>query len=304
MKTIFTYLIIFTTSLFLFNGCDKPAPTEFFDDVGSNEILEYEVLTSDLTNQYATSGLDTSGIIQDINGLTNLISVSGIKISTKNRTDEFSLAQCFFFDRSQPVYYSNQQLLGYRTIIPGIIKFNGEEARIVPYRIRYREQGMQKDTLLGNKYALYNINGMWGDPFNYVYHSQIEFNFTPFNGQPVNFNIQTPNEITGSINLNGSRSERNLGALIEWNAGEQNRITIIMGLIRHGHLYSIPVYRFRTRDDGRLIIPKRFLNELPLNEFDKIVFTLVRSFEHFEQYGENNLFVSSQSIHSIVIDIP
>src|SRR3970282_1187310 len=130
----------------------------------TNDELEIEVLTNDLDNQYYTSGFDTSGITQDLTGITNLISVSGIKITNKNGTIDLSLAQAMFFDKSKPIKYSSGKLLAYRTLTPGIIKFNGTEANIVPYRIRYRDMGMMKDTLVGSKYLLYNIIGGLPDP--------------------------------------------------------------------------------------------------------------------------------------------
>ena len=79
---------------------------------------------------------------------------------------------------------------------------------------------------------------------------------------------------------------------------------MIVGVIKKGQINSIPIYKIRTGDDGRLRIPKRFFSELPLGNLEKIVFTFVRSFEKLHRNGNNELFVSSQSIHSIVIDIP
>ena len=77
-----------------------------------------------------------------------------------------------------------------------------------------------------------------------------------------------------------------------------------MVLLRPGQLQSIPVYKMKTPDDGELKIPGRYLNQLPLDRFEKIVFTFVRSYESYHGNGNNELLVSSQSIHSIVIEIP
>ncbi len=126
MKKILTYLLISISALILFS-CDKPAPTQLIDD--TNNELEVELLNKDLDNPYS-SGTDTSGITQDLTGITNLISVSGIKITTENRTSEFSLAQAMFFDKIKPIQYSDGRILAYETTTPGIIKFNGLEARL------------------------------------------------------------------------------------------------------------------------------------------------------------------------------
>ena len=301
MKKILTYLLISISAFILFS-CDKPAPTQLIDD--TNNELEVELLNKDLDNPYS-SGADTSGITQDLTGITNLISVSGIKITTENRTSEFSLAQAMFFDKSKPINYSDGRLLAYKTLIRGIIKFNGTEASVVPYRIRFKDMGIQKDTLVGNKYLLYNIFGGFPDPFYFSYNSSVSFEFAPFGpGENISFNIPTPQEIVGSVTLSGNRRNENLDVLLHWNPIGIKKITVIVGLTRPNQISSIPVYRMRTRDDGELRIPGRYLNQLPLENFEKIVFTFVRSYEYTHRNGDNDLFVSSQSIHSIVIDIP
>jgi hypothetical protein len=303
MKNILTYIAILLTGLFLFS-CDKPAPTELVDDL--TDDFEIEILTKDLNDNHITSGTDTSGITQDITGITNLISVSGIKITGGNKTNHFSLAQAFFFDKSKPVKYSNGKLLAFRTLSPGTIKFDGLDARIVPYRLQFRDMGALHDTLLGEKYVLYNIINGIPDPFFYRYNSSISFEFKPHMGQGnnVNFEIATPHEINGNIIINGRKQNRNIEAVLEWNGKGPKRISVIVGVIKQGQINSISIYKIRTRDDGRLRIPKRFFSELPLGELQKIVFTFVRSFENMHRSGNNELFVSSQSIHSIVIDIP
>jgi len=301
MKKILTYLII-SASIFILFSCDKPAPTQLVDD--TNNDLEVELLNKDLDNP-SFSGSDTSGITQDLTGVTNLISVSGIKITTENRTNEFSLAQAMFFDKSKPIKYSDGRLLAFKTIIPGTIKFNGTEAHIVPYRIKYREEGTPKDTLIGFKYLLYNIFGGYPDPFYFSYNSNVSFEFDPIlPGENISFNILTPHQINGIVSLSGNKISKNLEAILSWNGKGEKRISVVVGLMRQGQLQSIPVYRMKTPDDGELRIPGRYLNQLPLDRFEKIVFTFVRSYEGYRGSGANELLVSSQSIHSIVIDIP
>ena len=305
MKKILTYLVI-SASAFIFFSCDKPAPTQLFDD--TNNELEVELLNKDLDDEYYSSGADTSGITQDLTGVTNLISVSGIKFTKNNETYSFNLAQAIFFDKSKPpIRYSNQKLLAYRTRTPGTVKFDGLEARVVPFRIKFRDQGEQRDTLLGGKYILYNMfNIGLPDQFIFHYNSNVTFEFLPDFGQGnnVSFVIPTPQEINGNVILEGRRINRNLQAILRWNAKYERKISIVIGLIRQGQTLSVPVYRFRTEDDGEVLIPGRLLNELPLENFENIVVTFIRSYEGYRGNGNNELFVSSQSIHSIVIEIP
>lgn len=303
MKKLLTYLII-SASVFIMVSCDKPAPTQLIDD--TTDEFEVELLNKDLEGEYYSSGTDTSGITQDITGITNLISVSGIKITTENRTSIFSLAQAMFFDKNQPIYVGGK-LIAYKSIVPGTIKFNVTEAHIVPFRIRYREGGSPKDTLIviGGKYLLYNISYGTPDPFYFEYNSNVSFEFNPIlPGENISFNIPTPHEINGVVSLSGNQISKNLEATLNWNAKGEKRVFVIIGLLRPGQLQSIPVYKMKTPDDGELKIPSRYLNQLPLDRFEKIVFTFVRSYEGYRGSGANELLVSSQSIHSIVIEIP
>ena len=302
MKKILTFLTI-SASVFLLASCDKPAPTQLIDD--TNNDYEVELLNKDLENQYYTSGSDTSGITQDITRITNLISVSGVKITNAIGTKHFSLAQAMFFDKSKPINYSDGRLLAYQTFLPGTIKFNGTQSNIVPYKIRFRDKGMQEDTLIGWKYVLLNLHNGQPDPFYFNYDASVSFAFEPFiGGNNLSFNILTPKEITGRVTLTGKRMNHNLEVELNWNSGKTKKISVIVGLIRPGQLFSIPLYKFRTFDDGEMIIPSRLLNKIPLDRFEKIVFTFVRSYEIYQGAGNNEMLVSSQSIHSIVIDIP
>ena len=303
MKKILTYLVIFASALILFS-CDKPAPTQLVDDTNSD--FEVELLNKNLDDQYYNSGLDTSGITQDLSSISNLISVSGIKITNKdNKTFRFSLAQAMFFDKSKPVKYSNGKILAYQTITPGTIKFNEVGARLDSFRIRYRDLGVPKVVTLGQRYILYNLLLGIPDPFFFVYNASVSFEFIPYGiGNSLAFNITTPPEINGDVVLEGSKYEKNLKAALHWNAEQGKRISIVIGLIRQGQALSIPVYRFRAVDDGEVIIPGRLLNNLPLENFEKVVVTFIRSYESYHTNGSNDLLVSSQSIHSIVIDIP
>ena len=305
MKKILTFLTI-SASVLLLASCDKPAPTQLIDD--TNNDYEVELLNKDLENQYYTSGSDTSGITQDITRITNLISVSGVKITNAIGTKYFSLAQAMFFDKSKPINYSDGRLLAYQTFAPpATIKFNGTESHIVPYRIKFWDNGVQRDTLIGAKYVLLNYNNYGQpDPFYFSYDASVSCAYYSLSGEDsITFSILTPQEITGTVKLDGNKSNHNLGVTFNWNPGKTRTITIIVGLIRPNQLHPIPIYKIKTEDDGHLRFPGRYLSQLPLQNFEKLVFTFVRSIEdHYGGYRYNVFTTSSQSIHSIVIDIP
>jgi len=301
MKNLITITALFI-SLLLISGCDKPAPTELFDDSSEDE---YEVLTKNLDDQYYNSGVDTSGLEQDIRGLTNIISVSGIKITSNNKTDRLSLAQAIFFDKNKPIYYSDgTTLLAFETVTPGLMYFDNHLTRIRPFKIHYRDLGFPRDTIVGNRYVLWSGFGGTIDPFIFQYNSFVNVLFDPIIFDPINFDIPTPPEINGNVFIQGNRVNRNLEAVLKWNGLGHRKITLIVGLKRKNSIHTVPIYKIRTRDDGEVVVPTRFFSELPLHNFDKLVITFIRSYEGLEESGVNKLLVSTQSIHSIVIDIP
>ena len=303
MKKLVIYFLLFVTVLFFF-ACDKPAPTELYDDLQEDQA-EYEILGKDYNDEYYSNGFDTTGVTQDINNFSNLISISGIKeTDVTGNTLEYSFAQAIFFDRSQPVYDGNGRLLGYNTVKPGIIKFDNEIAHTVPLTIHYRENDVLKQVTLGDKYLLFSGRRGNGDNFHYRHNSNIPFQLNFIGGQNVNFNIATPTEIIGSANIIGSRQQENLGASLRWNRGNTNKITIIIAARLRNRLAIVPLFRVRTRDDGKLVIPERYIKNIPVDLFDRLVFTFVRRFEKTNVQNGNSLQVSSQSIHSIVKELP
>jgi hypothetical protein len=301
MKNLLTYLIIASVGLFLF-GCDKPAPTELIDDT---DLAEYEILGKDINDEFYSNGFDTTGITQDLQQLPNLIAISGIKVTDiQGNKEEFSFAQTVFFDRTQKIFSPGGRFLGFHSVTPGNVRFDHKMARIVPLIVRYRENDALRDTTLGNKYILFSGRRGNMDDFRYRHNSLMNFRINIFFGEEVSFDIPTPREITGNVEILGSRNNDDLRALLQWNRGNTQDITIVIGArLRDRHIV-MPLYRVRTRDDGRLLIPARFINQIPFQHFDRIVFTFIRRFENTPDTNSGDLLVSSQSIHSIIVNLP
>lgn len=302
MKKLTIYLVILTTLLFYF-GCDKPAPTQLEDDINGDPV-EIEVIGKELGDEYYSNGFDTSGVSQNIVDYANIISVSGVKVTKNGSTKNHSIARAIFFDRNKPVYRSDGRLVGYQTIAPGIVNFDGTNALILNFRIRFRDRGTLVDTLLGKQYLLYNNHLGNLNQFVYRYNSSINFNLNPFIGQPISFDVPTPTEITGSVKLTGSKNDNNLNALLEWNSAQNGKLIIVLGVTQQGHEKVIPLYRLRTRDDGKLIVPKELLNKVPHNLFHRLTFTFIRRYESANPYLSGTLYVSSQSLHTIFVNVP
>ena len=169
MKKYFLYIVVLFA--FIYSGCDKPGPTELVED---EETFDVEILGKDINDEYCSNGYDSSGVIEDRKNFVSIVSVSGIKLTKDNATINISSAQTIIFDKTRPVRSPRGILLGYRTITPGIIKFNNIQARLRDFHIRLKEAGNLIDSVLGKKYELFNIDGRpIYDPFIYPYNSNI-----------------------------------------------------------------------------------------------------------------------------------
>jgi len=301
MKHFTKYLILFII-LLMINGCDKPAPTEL---VQEEDPLEIELITKDTEDELYSSGYDSTGVVYNPSrGFANIITVSGIKTSYRNSTFSTSHAQAIFFDKSSQVLSPDGRLIGFHTRILGNVDFNTKSAKLREFRIWFKDRitGNIKDTLLGFRHILHHKPLNQDDNFNFRYNSSVSFDFDPVIGNPVHFNIPTPSEINGLIRFEGQGN--NLAGSISWNAGAPGHFEIIIGGSHRGNHKVFPLYRLKTRDDGRLEIPKGLLNHIPLNRFERFVFSIIRKNEFHIENNDNDLFILSQSIHSLVVDIP
>jgi hypothetical protein len=285
-------------------GCNKPAPTELIQDSQTtNDAAQIEVITKNINDQSYSNGYDSTGVADSLMGHVNTIYVSGIKITSKIGTLNTSLAEAIFFDKSKPVNVGGY-LIGYRTLTPGTILFNSHRARLVPLKVRIRNSAI--DTSLGLKYFLYSGKRILLDPFRYEYNSNIDFQFIPIIGSSISFKIPTPPEITGNIKIEGARNN-NLKVILDWDLPSPNRqIEIIIGAVDRTSGEIFPMYRVITRDDGRFQIPVNLIKQIPTERFNKVVVTFIRKYEKYENNAgnKNDLYILSQSVHTIIIDSP
>ena len=297
------FLFCIMLSGLIFFGCNKPAPTELIQDNQTvDDPAQVEVITTNINDESYSNGYDSTGVADSLLGHVNTIYVSGIKISSKLATVKTSLAEAIFFDKNKPIYVDNK-LIGFQTLTPGIIRFNNYRARLVPLRVRIRNS--TADSSLGLMYFLYSGRGVRIDPFDFDYNSYIDFQLNPIIGSLISFKIPTPPEITANIRIDGKRSENNLKVLLEWSNPLSDRyVYIIIGAVDKVNGSTYPIFRIRTKDDGRFQIPENLLNQIPVVRFNKIALTVVRKFEKYEKNNENgnDLYILSQSVHTIIID--
>lgn len=298
LKKISLLLII---GLFIYS-CDKPSPTELIDGSTQDDDIQVEVIAKDIEDEFYSNGFDTSGV--SLSQISSIISITGGKLTSFGQTEKYSIAQTIIYDKSNPVFTSSGKLIGYKTIIPGTIRFNNLLTRLVDYRIKYRDSGQILDTLLGKKYVLYKGRGFFQDTFEFPYNSLVNFWFNPLVGPTVSFDIPTPVEVTGTVRMEGNRVQKNLTAILQWNGVDNPYFSIIIGAGKRNSRDVFPLYRIKTNDDGRLVIPSKLLLDISRDRFDRLSFTFVRSFDNRQNMIEQNVFVSSQSIHTIYVALP
>jgi len=280
MKKVKSYIVVIISGLlFYVYGCDNPAPTQLVQDnpVAQNPV-QVQVLTKDTSNEYYSNGFDTTGVATNYSGNTDVITISGIKTTAAGITTNNYLAQAIFFDRSKPVSTPRGKMMGYSTRNVGVVRFNSQIAWIIPYHLRFNDVGVHVDTVLGGQYLLSgSLN-----PFNFMYNSTVVFQLTKLMGNGrVSFDIPTPDEITGKVDLTGSKSNQTLNAVLHWNKSTltNSNIEIILGVKVKGTNISFPLYMLVTTDSGKLTVPTKLLNGIPFANYDRLVFTFVRKLE-------------------------
>ena len=307
MKNIIIYnlIILLFAAVSIFNGCDSPAPTELVQGNSSSQApIQIQVASKDTSDGLYNNGFDTTGVAVSDTAYASIIYVVGTKITFNSYTEKISSAQALFLDKKSPVRGLNGRIIGYHTLLPGDIQFDYHHARLIPFRVRYNYLGHFIDTLLGDRYILSSrmFNPMYR--FNFPYNSSIKFQISTTFGKSVDFDIATPPEVVGKVKLTGRLKDKTLAAELNWNSAYQKHIDIILGVIARNQKNPIPLFKITGNDSGKLIIPDKLLNSIPSNKYDKIVFSFVRAYTATKNADGNNILVSSQSIHSIILDIP
>ncbi len=294
MKLIIKYLPLLI-SLGFFFSCNNPQPTALVED---DDPIEIEVITKNPAEP-TSFGVDSSGIGENPARFTNVVTVAGIKQNILGIPVKSSFAQAVFFDKTKPIYGLRGKLLGYSTLTPGSIFFNDQRAQLRQFIIN---DGITRDTSLGLRYVLYR-RGILGDPFDFDFGSKVSFRFESLLSPSVSFDIVTPPEIFLNFRLAGSKANKNVNLILEWNARYIKNFEILLSIIDTQRDIVFPLYKIKTADDGKFLMPQKLIAELAV-KYDKLAFTLTRKFEKREGNGIGELIVVSQSINSIYVDIP
>ncbi|MCX6150640.1 MAG: hypothetical protein NTX22_08970 [Ignavibacteriales bacterium] len=306
MKKLFIHIVVFILAFVLYS-CEKPSPTELaVDENQTNENLAIEVIAKEPDNFVYSNGYDSTGITSPVPNFSSVISVSSVKTTYKTKTIKIVLAQAIFFDKNQPIKIRSGRTVGYKTRTLGMVLFDEHPARLVPFIVHRKEHNAVRDSVVGSYHILYKKENI-GDPFNFVHESNVDFKLRVMGNIVTHFQIPTPKEIIGSVEIKGNNNlERNF--LLSWNGSTQGKIDVVIGGIKKGvdKKEVFPFFKLRARDNGELLIPAYLWKDFPFSLYDKIVFTFIRQkvFDYEPNSTLNDHSISAQSIHSIQLDIP
>ncbi len=296
--------------LFLIS-CNEPGPVELRDDdVSFEEHLDIEVLAPEPDVYVYSNGYDTTGIVEPLPTHTSVISVSGIEYSYKNISLHSMFDVALFFDRSRPIYGFNDRVVGYHLSPLGEVYFNGEKASEKEWRLRYRTNEGEKDTALGKFHVLnrlFSPDGLFAFPYDSYLNFELVSGHGQGTGRNINFNIPTPEKVSGEIKLLGSRRNKDVRVDLIWNSNSRRDalIEIIVGGSSPDNDKVVPIVKFRTNDDGFFRVPRSIMRTIPFDRFNSIVITFRRSVRKSIQNDmlpDNHII--AQSIHNIKIDVP
>jgi hypothetical protein len=301
MKKQLIHIGLITLILLGFLSCNEPIPTELLpDDNVIDDELKVELLSPRPDQFVYDNGYDSTGIIQTVPSRASIISVNDIKNTIGNFTLESTFYAAAFFDKSLAIRNNSGTVIGYRTRLIGRAMFNGDTAQIAPYILRYKENGMVKDTLAGTLHLL-KLNSRRGRQGN---GDHVTFRLKPIIGQAIQFDILTPPEVTGSVKTSGNPGQPNFGLDLTWNSADAPLEIIIGGALKNRD-GTFPIYSLKPKDDGHLRIPGNLLRNIPFDQFKSLVITFIRRYR--TDIGNNSIndnFVTAHNIHNIYLPVP
>lgn len=297
-RIILNSLIVLT---FIFNGCDKPLPTQIkIPDGTDNDIELFEVISPIIDESSIVTGLDSTGYILRPGNFDNEIFVSKNIVSEGNISFTFDYGQAIFFDKSKPVMNRNGKLICFHSKEMGNVKFKNFHARKIPMVLRIKTEIGFIDSTLGPMFVV-------GGKRNNQSEFQINYNETfdietrrQMQSLPIHFDVTIPEQkiLTASWNRNSS----NRDIILNWNNYGSGSVEIILGVILRPGSGHVPVYRIKTRDDGTFIVKNEWISNLLRFTFEKFTLTLIKRNESSKDSDLGKTIITAQTTFTIVID--
>lgn len=300
-----TRYIFIILAVFALASCQNPDPVKLSpaDNEEEQEKVDVEVIAAEPDVYVYENGYDSTGIVSPLVDPSSLISISLIKDTHDGKTVKSTMAQSVFYDKTWPVKLPNGKVISFKTATPGIISFNNVTARIQPLSVKFKYNSVLLDSLLGNYYLLFRKNGS-GDNLSFQYNSKVRFKFWSFSGSEE-FDIATPEEITGKVETSGSMGTGDVSFNLTWNTAGEDKVEIIIGIKNHEKNGTFPLYKLTAVDDGELKVPPVLFKNFPFDRQGKLVFTFIRKkTDEYKSLTLKDVYILAQSIHNIQVSIP
>lgn len=301
---------IILISLFtVFFGCQEPAPIEIINE---EDAVEISVINPE-PKAYVVTGYDSTGITDETPKLSSIVSYSGIKNTFEKLTTYKAYAQAVFYDTTKPVLNANNRLLGFQTFDVETVSFNSRVANKVPHYIRFSENFVRKDSLIGTKHALTWNRVLSPDNLDFRYNSNLKVDITSMLGNTNSLNLRIPDEIIGKVSISGSRESDKFKIILTWGksiigshlSSGSFAEEIVIGGIRNGRDELVPLLKLNRLQSNRFEIPHSLLEDiLASSDYNYIVFTFIRKILISNSYNRlGDIYFVSQSIHNIWVKL-
>jgi len=308
MNTLYQNIAVALIFL-LFSFCDDPLPIEL---TSKEDEVEIDVINPE-KDSFVITGYDSTGITDPIPVQQSVISLSGIKNTIGDLTFYKGYGEAVFYDTTKPVFISSNKIIGYETLGFGVVSFDNVPTIITPHFLKYRENFLIKDTLVGVKHIIEYKKVLSSSLLNFPYNNTVVIKFSSEFNSPSLMTIKLPDEIVGKLEFSGSRSQNNLEIILTWN---KSFITssdilgdisdeIIVGGILESRRELVPLFRLTKLRLNKFIISNSLINDvLSSGEYDYIVFSFIRKIRKSSSASRlGDVYFASQSIHNIWISI-
>jgi hypothetical protein len=302
--------ILSLTLLILFFACEDPAPIEIINT--ASQVAEITVVNPDPAN-YKITGYDSTGIVEEQISEASIISVSGIKNTIENVTIYKGYGEAIFFDKNRPVLNVNNRIIGFSTKDNRAVKFNEQNALVKPLRIRYIENGILNDTLVGIKHTITYRRVFISQNHDFPYNSNINIEVTDDVGISNNLRLKLPDEIFGKVKLISDEKRGTQGLLLSWNESQLSNVlaegildeVVIVGGILKTENELVPLIRLQQFTSNRFEIKNSLIKDIIYSDrFDYLVFTFIRKIRKTSSTNRlGDIYFASQSIHNIWVKI-
>jgi hypothetical protein len=290
-------------------SCDDPAPTEI---INVEEEVEISIINPE-PNSYVITGYDSTGITSETPSRESVITLSGIKNTLNNTTVYKGYGEAIFFDTTDAVYNNSNRLIGFKTFDFSRVRFNNVESIKTPYYLRYRDNYLIKNILLGTKHSISFKKTISAQSSDFIYNQQINVEVINNEGTTSLMTMRIPDEINGKIELEGSIKENNLKVILVWNKSQLNTNStsqivtdeIIVGGLENFENELVPLFRLTKLNTNRFTIPNSLVEDiLTSKEYEYIVFSFIRKISKSNSTSRlGDVYFASQSIHNIYIRI-